>query len=64
MTGPESSRIDQERPGGRDGRQGLHPDLQNGGLVIGYNDKVTVPDDVKAAADAAIAGINDGTIVP
>src|SRR5574340_1039051 len=38
--------------------------FKNGGLVIVYNEKVTVPADVKAAADAAIAGINDGTIVP
>lgn len=38
--------------------------FKNGGLVIAYNEAITVPDDVKAAADAAIAGINDGTIVP
>jgi len=38
--------------------------LKNGGLIIKYNDKVTVPADVKAAADAAIAGIKDGTILP
>lgn len=38
--------------------------FKNDGLVIAYNEAITVPDDVKAAADAAIAGINDGTIVP
>ncbi len=38
--------------------------FKNGGLVISYNTAITVPADVKAAADAAIAGINDGTIVP
>ncbi len=38
--------------------------FKNGGLVIKYNDKITVPDDVKAAADAAIQGIKDGTINP
>ena len=38
--------------------------LKNGGLVIKYNDKITVPADVKAAADAAIAGIKDGSIKP
>lgn len=38
--------------------------FKNGGLVIAYNPAITVPADVKAAADKAIAGINDGTIVP
>ncbi|MBI3958500.1 MAG: BMP family protein [Chloroflexi bacterium] len=36
--------------------------LANGGLVISYNSAVSVGDDVKAAADAAIAGIEDGSI--
>lgn len=36
--------------------------LENGGLVIAYNSAVAVPDDAKAAADAAIAGIEDGSI--
>jgi basic membrane protein A and related proteins len=36
----------------------------NGGLVIEYNPAMDVPADVKAAADAAIAGIIDGTIDP
>ena len=36
--------------------------LANGGLVIAYNSAVAVPDDVKAAADAAIVGIEDGSI--
>ncbi len=38
--------------------------FKNGGLVIAYNPAITVPAEVKTAADAAIAGINDGTIVP
>lgn len=38
--------------------------FKNGGLVIAYNPAITVPDDVKAAAEAAITGINDGSIVP
>jgi len=38
--------------------------FKNGGLVIQYNDGIDIPADVKAAADAAIAGINDGTINP
>jgi basic membrane protein A len=38
--------------------------FKNGGLKIQYNDQVEVPADVKAAADAAISGINDGTIKP
>ena len=36
--------------------------LDNGGLVISYNSALPVGDDVKAAADAAIAGIKDGSI--
>jgi len=36
--------------------------LENGGLVIAYNSAIPVGDDVKAAADAAIAGIQDGSI--
>jgi len=36
--------------------------LENGGLVIAYNPDYELPDDVKAAADAAIEGIKDGSI--
>jgi len=36
--------------------------LGNGGLVITYNSAVPVPDEVKAAADAAIKGVIDGSI--
>lgn len=36
--------------------------LANGGLVISYNAAVPIGDDIKAAADAAIAGIEDGSI--
>ena len=36
--------------------------LQNGGLKIAYNPGYSLPADVKAAGDAAIKGISDGTI--
>jgi basic membrane protein A len=38
--------------------------FKNGGLKIVYNDQVEVPAEAKAAAEAAIAGINDGTVKP
>lgn len=38
--------------------------FKNNGLTIAYNSAITIPDDAKAAADAAIKAINDGTIVP
>jgi basic membrane protein A len=38
--------------------------FKNKGLVIKYNSAITVPADAKAAADAAIKGIMDGTIDP
>ncbi len=38
--------------------------FKNNGLVIKYNDKITVPADVKAAADKAIQDIKDGTVKP
>jgi basic membrane lipoprotein Med (substrate-binding protein (PBP1-ABC) superfamily) len=38
--------------------------LANGGEVIEYNPDFTVPAEAKAAADAAIAGIKDGSIDP
>lgn len=38
--------------------------FKNEGLKIVYNDKIEIPADVKAAADAAIAGIMDQTIDP
>ena len=37
--------------------------LENGGLKVTFNDGVAVADDVKAAAQAAIDGIVDGSIV-
>ena len=46
------------------GGKGYTLTFKNGGLVIAYNPAITVPAEVKAAADAAIAAINDGTIVP
>ena len=38
--------------------------FKNKGLVIKYNDAVTVPAEAKAAADKAIQGIMDGTVAP
>jgi basic membrane protein A len=38
--------------------------FKNGGLGIEYNPAIEVPAEVKAAADAAIQGIMDGTINP
>ncbi len=38
--------------------------FKNGGLVIAYNDAIEIPAEAKAAADAAIAGINDGSVKP
>jgi basic membrane protein A len=37
--------------------------LENGGLVIDYNGDLDLPADVQAAADAAVQGIIDGSIV-
>jgi basic membrane lipoprotein Med (substrate-binding protein (PBP1-ABC) superfamily) len=37
--------------------------LANNGLVMDYNGAYTLPEEVKAAADAAVAGIIDGSIV-
>jgi len=37
--------------------------LANSGLVMDYNGAYDLPEDVKAAADAAVAGIIDGSIV-
>ena len=36
--------------------------LANGGLVIEYNDEFSLPDDLRAAADNAAAGIISGTV--
>jgi len=38
--------------------------FKNGGLKIAYNEAIQVPAEVKTAADAAIKGIQDGTIKP
>jgi basic membrane protein A and related proteins len=38
--------------------------FKNQGLVIVYNDAIAVPDEAKAAVDAAIEGIKAGTIDP
>ncbi len=44
------------------GGQAFEVNLENGGLEIEYNDGFDLPDDVKSAADDAIAGIIDGSI--
>ncbi len=44
------------------GGQSYDLTLENGGLVIEYNDGYSLPDEVKAAAEAAIAGISDGSL--
>jgi basic membrane lipoprotein Med (substrate-binding protein (PBP1-ABC) superfamily) len=44
------------------GNKAYNLTFKNNGLVIKYNSAYTVPADVKAAADAAIKGIEDGTI--
>ncbi len=38
-------------------------DFENDGLVIEYNEDFDLADDIKAKADAAVEGINDGSIV-
>lgn len=38
--------------------------FKNGGLILKYNDAVTVPDEIKAAAQAAVDGITNNTIDP
>jgi len=50
--------------GGTLGGQSFTINLENGGEVIEYNPGISVPADAKAAADAAIAGIKDGSIDP
>lgn len=50
------------REDGTLGGQAFEVNLENGGLEIEYNDGFELPDDVRAAADAAIAGIIDGSI--
>jgi len=50
------------RDNGTKGGQTFEINLANGGLVIEFNDGFELSDDVKAAADAAIAGIIDGSI--
>jgi len=50
--------------GGTLGGKSFAINLANGGEVIEYNPDFSVPADAKAAADAAIAGIKDGSIDP
>ena len=50
------------RDNGTKGGQTFEINLANGGLVIEFNDGFELSDDVKAAADAAIEGIIDGSI--
>jgi basic membrane protein A and related proteins len=46
------------------GNQAYTLTFKNAGLVIKYNPGITVPPDVKAAADAAIADIQSGKVTP
>jgi len=48
--------------GGTYGGQSFEITLANGGLVIDFNPDYALPDDVKAAGQAAIDGIVDGSI--
>ena len=52
----------EDRKKGKLGGEAFTLDLKNGGLKIVFNPGYTLPADVKAAADKAIAGIKDGTI--
>jgi hypothetical protein len=48
--------------GGTYGGQSFEITLANGGLEIDFNPDYALPDDVKAAGQAAIDGIVDGSI--
>jgi len=50
------------RDNGTKGGQAFEINLANGGLVIEFNDGFDLSDDIKAAAEDAIAGIIDGSI--
>lgn len=50
--------------GGVLGGEAFIATLENGGLVMAYNDGFDLPEEVRAAADEAEAGIVDGSIVP
>lgn len=50
------------RKNGKLGGEAFTLNLQNGGLKMAYNAAYKLPDDVKAAAEKAIAGIKDGSI--
>ena len=50
------------REEGKLGGQSFVANLENGGQVIAFNPEFDLPADVKAAADAAIKGIIDGTV--
>jgi len=52
----------EQRANGTLGGEAFLLTLENGGLVVEFNDGFDLPDDVRAAADAAIAGIIDGSI--
>jgi basic membrane protein A and related proteins len=52
----------EERANGTLGGEAFMLTLENGGLVVEFNDGFDLPDDVRAAADAAIAGIIDGSV--
>jgi len=51
-----------DRKGGKLGGEKFTLQLKNAGLKIAYNSGYSLPADVKAAGDKAIAGIKDGSI--
>ncbi len=53
-----------KRAAGTLGGEAFEINLANGGLVIEFNDGYPLPADARAKADAAIAGIKDGSIDP
>lgn len=50
------------RKSGKLGGEAFTLDLKNGGLMMAYNPSFKLPDNVKAAAEKAVAGIKDGAI--
>ncbi len=55
-------KIIENRKNGKLGGEAFNLNLQNGGLKMVYGAGYKLPDDVKAAAEKAVAGIKDGSI--
>lgn len=56
--------IIEKRQAGTLGGEAYTITLENGGLKIGYNEGISVPDEVKSAAGSTIDGIKRGAINP